>query len=439
MSASRDVTPDILVVPENPVRSACDCVVGDMHGNHEIFSTLMRERENPKDRIFVAGDLIDRGKGSAQLIRDIVRNNNDKTKGKIYCVRGNHEDMCVNAIDALMMLTHIQLYGHSKSELLIVLYILSKIAKTDPGLKIIFSDKIMSYFLNGACLMGKIAFNDYFEELNTDKDMSFAEKVEYLKKNTDVLERLSSIHGDLSVMQSAIRLHQVNGGQWLIDLYMEEFTDTTISATEDEDLDFSETSTIMLIKKYLDTLPYIIHVKGEVPFNIVHADMPINDVDMQKRIADGGWLTDDEKEYAMWARPLKGAEIRIKKMAGRNKYSILSMTGHTIDGSVRKETNTLNLDVAAYARNSTLVVKMPSCSVHIIVDNNDSRGMDAAIMKIADETQQHLKRQVTISKHREAMPGNQVKSARMFDESGGGKESMGVGSQNRGSLGKPGK
>lgn len=392
MSDSRKVTPDILVIPANAAPAASDCIVGDVHGNDEVFEAVMLDRKNPMDRIFVAGDLIDRGDDSAKLIRDIVSNNNDDTKGKIYCVRGNHEDMCINAMDALIMLTRIHLYAGNKEEFLINLHVLHEMSKTDSGLEIIFSDKVMNKFLHGTLLHAKKAFTEYFENIETSEKMNDEEKITYLQANTSVLNDLDTVYGDLAVLQSAVALHLVNGGRWLLDIYMQELSDAAISAAEGENVQFSDSSDIMLIMNYMKSLPYIIHVEGKVPFNVVHADMPINDVEMRKRITDGGWLTDDEKEYAMWARPLEDAEIKIKT-TGRDQYSILSFTGHTIDGSVRSETNTINLDVAAYARNSTIVVNMPSRDVQVIIDNDDPRGVNKTIMRIADEAQNHLDKQ----------------------------------------------
>jgi hypothetical protein len=392
MSESRKVTPVILVIPANTAPAAKDCIVGDVHGNCKVFEAVMLERKNPLDRIFVAGDLIDRGKGSVQIIRDIVSNNKEDTKGKIYCVRGNHEDMCLNAIKALIMLTHVHFYSFNKKKFLINLHVLHEMSKTDSGLEIIFSDKVIAAFLKNSILHAKKAFTEYFENIETSEKMNDEEKITYLQTKTNVLDDLDSVYGDLAVLQSSIALHLVNGGQWLLEIYMKELSDKTISAAEGENIKFSDSCDIMLIKNYMESLPYIIHVEGKVPFNIVHADMPINDVEMLKRITDGGWLTDDEKEYAMWARPHENAEIKIKT-TGRDEYSILTFSGHTIDGSVRRETNTINLDVAAYARNSTIVVKMPSCGVQVITDHNHPRKVNEAIIRIARETQNHLDRQ----------------------------------------------
>lgn len=60
-------------------------VIGDVHGNYKTLLALVEKL--PKDAILIfVGDLIDRGKESAKVVRFVRENNH-------LCVLGNHEEM----------------------------------------------------------------------------------------------------------------------------------------------------------------------------------------------------------------------------------------------------------------------------------------------------------------------------------------------------------
>jgi hypothetical protein len=115
---------------------------------------------------------------------------------------------------------------------------------------------------------------------------------------------------------------------------------------------------LLQIKQFINSLPYIIHVAGKSPFNIVHADMPLNDLEISHRCADRDFsLTNEQREYAVWAREGEGV---IFKDNGRDSHSIRTFVGHSIIAfglaSVLRPTNTINLDVATYRTNLCLMV-----------------------------------------------------------------------------------
>lgn len=413
MTSPRQQT-DILVLSANSAGNA-DYIIGDLHGNQPVFSALHESCQSAGDRIFCAGDLIDRGKGNVEIIRAIVENNKNPGKGKIYCVHGNHEDMCIDTIDALITLSQISLYARYNPEFVLNLYVLKKMAEQDAGLKIIFKHPVMKYFLNGPVLRGEMEFNNYFDGMDGADKMSYEEKISYLQNKTALLANANLLYGSISSMHDAITCHQANGGQWLVDLYLEEFTDTTISATEDQQLDFAESSAIAMISNFLKSLPYIIRVEGDIPFNVVHADMPMGDAELLRRVAAGEGLTEKEKEYAMWARAHKGAEIKIKGVTGRNLSCALTIVGHSIDGSVRVKTNTINIDVAAYERDCALVIKMPDCEAFILNGENQDAPVDDTVIAIGKAVQEQLEKQMQLKQKRESRVKKKV-SARLFKD-----------------------
>lgn len=67
-------------------------VLGDVHGCFHTLSNLYSEIKNLCSEIYSVGDLIDRGKYSYEVVQFCIENN-------IKPVRGNHEDMLLNAIE----------------------------------------------------------------------------------------------------------------------------------------------------------------------------------------------------------------------------------------------------------------------------------------------------------------------------------------------------
>lgn len=69
-------------------------VIGDVHGQFEGLMMLMDEI-SPKssDQVFFLGDLIDRGSQSAEVVSWVM-------KSGYACIKGNHEQMCLEAFNA---------------------------------------------------------------------------------------------------------------------------------------------------------------------------------------------------------------------------------------------------------------------------------------------------------------------------------------------------
>ena len=69
-------------------------VVGDLHG---CYSLLMQELEKvhfnfEKDLLICTGDLVDRGNENLECVSLV-------SQPWFYCVRGNHEEMCIKGRD----------------------------------------------------------------------------------------------------------------------------------------------------------------------------------------------------------------------------------------------------------------------------------------------------------------------------------------------------
>lgn len=76
--------------------------IGDVHGSYTKVANLLRhcmDHSGEHDARFVLlGDYIDRGKRSRDVIRFLI-DAQDTWPGKIICLKGNHEDMLLGAID----------------------------------------------------------------------------------------------------------------------------------------------------------------------------------------------------------------------------------------------------------------------------------------------------------------------------------------------------
>ena len=71
--------------------------VSDIHGQYELFIKLLHKiRFSENDKMYVLGDIIDKGPYSVKLIKYIMETPN------IHCIKGNHEHMLIGEYYALM-------------------------------------------------------------------------------------------------------------------------------------------------------------------------------------------------------------------------------------------------------------------------------------------------------------------------------------------------
>lgn len=73
-----------------------DLMTGDIHGHEDCLEKIITQHLKPHDRLFISGDLIDRGTKSLEVILQLM-----KHRDRVYCVLGNHE---VNFLDLLKLL-----------------------------------------------------------------------------------------------------------------------------------------------------------------------------------------------------------------------------------------------------------------------------------------------------------------------------------------------
>lgn len=78
----------ILVLPKNSVGN--DKLIGDVHGNGDLLAIVLAKISS-QDRLFIVGDLFDRGSNPLLVFRLLQQYSN------IYVARGNHEDLLLGA------------------------------------------------------------------------------------------------------------------------------------------------------------------------------------------------------------------------------------------------------------------------------------------------------------------------------------------------------
>jgi hypothetical protein len=287
---------DIICVEENV--NGRDFIIGDVHGNRRCLSAVLKKLRRG-DRLFLVGDLTDRGHDSYGVI-DLVVKNIDR----IFSVRGNHESECLEAIACLeaLALKNSQLFNSVRFKKFLD-------GRHSYNLKDLFAD-----------------FNWY----ERNKCATEYEKIEFDLEN-----------------------HRI----WLVDLFSYELRKGCLHVKKDH-IEYEPESKIKQIFDYMENLPYIIQVKGGSPFNVVHSDMPFDNATLLSRIQQGNLhLTEQEKAHAPWAR----GDSKSPFLEKTNTNGMITYVGHNIiEGTnlpiLRRDSMTVNLDVATYDTDTSLVV-----------------------------------------------------------------------------------
>lgn len=82
------------VIAKNNKNESNIYVCSDLHGNYNFYKAITRElKEN--DRLYVLGDVIDRGKDGIKILQDVIKR---KEKGQVEFLVGNHELMMVQSL-----------------------------------------------------------------------------------------------------------------------------------------------------------------------------------------------------------------------------------------------------------------------------------------------------------------------------------------------------
>ena len=84
--------------PDPPI-----CLVGDIHGRHDLFRSLLSqitaEPGAARVRLVTLGDMIDRGPASAAVLRDLHAFQTGDP-ARVICLMGNHERMLLDFLNA---------------------------------------------------------------------------------------------------------------------------------------------------------------------------------------------------------------------------------------------------------------------------------------------------------------------------------------------------
>ena len=73
-------------------------LISDMHGEKKIFDKLIKKLDFQVDKLYILGDVIDRGQQSMELL-DEVRGMMTSFPQNVYMIKGNHELFCEMYID----------------------------------------------------------------------------------------------------------------------------------------------------------------------------------------------------------------------------------------------------------------------------------------------------------------------------------------------------
>lgn len=66
----------------------------DLHGQYETYKAITKRLKN-KDKLYILGDVIDRGPGGIKILQDIMRR---KSRGQVEFLVGNHELMMIQSL-----------------------------------------------------------------------------------------------------------------------------------------------------------------------------------------------------------------------------------------------------------------------------------------------------------------------------------------------------
>jgi hypothetical protein len=328
--------PDIHVLPGNS--KGHDKIIGDVHGGLSTFK-LWLDGLGKNDRGFCVGDLVDRGEDSAGVVAAIIAHNQDPNKGSVRVVRGNHEAITLNCINELE----------------------NDITKLIGTMKLVATWE-----------------SPYIDIREVEAHKPWVNLYNNYVNDYPALEDLYNVSLESVVTNSTLLNGVANGGGWLINLFTEELSNGLIHFdARRNNVTYDEDSQVYIIKQYMQALPTIIHVEGNNPFNLVHADMPFNDIELQLRLKRNILMTDEEKTYAIWAREMKedqnSSDIYIRDN-GRTNASIPTAVGHNIVGgaatsALREDTNTIDLDVCSFMHKAILSINMSEGTSSWVGDN----------------------------------------------------------------------
>ena len=298
----------------------------------------------------IAGDLIDRGQDSdgnptTAKVLDMIIDENTRSIAaghgqKIYAVKGNHEELFLNAM--------------------------AEIQRNDS------SDEATECFLyNG----GDWLFAD---SIIRNECLSIIQNYRTIKEPTD----------DDTALYLAFMKPYLNQ---IKEAYRLQYTDPT-STTPHTLID-----KLTIYQQYMTDLPCILKVNDIDPLLVGHSQIALTDRAINEKCDSNKLtLTNQEKQSLLWTRPDKFSRLY------RTEKSIPVFCGHNIlqldasdeDGDepvipVREDTNHINLDGGAYLTKNILLVNFTQKTVDVIPGRGSVQ--NPTLVYHANEIQDHLK------------------------------------------------
>jgi hypothetical protein len=334
MKSQSSAPAEVSVLPRND--SGNDFVVSDPHGHLESLGRQIQSL-GERDRLFICGDLVDRGPDSLKLIQTLIQ---EKMNGKhIFCVRGNHEDMVLKVVKFAAFLRYVSdipdLDNLSlQQKRTIPLFLECLFGKGVPGTSsqhcyaLKQTQEIWTEFLS-KFKYGESGYNFF----------------DHFTRHASAAWRLISLNaGELSkydeCWHDCVQL-VLNGGKWLFDLSVMD---------------------VGLIERFMTGLPYVIRVEGE--FDVVHA-APLCEEALQCAI-DGASFTEAQIFYMTWARPPSFLSSPNIVHNGRSPGSLRVYVGHnslSSDDPLYAAMNLINLDAGTFDSGATFIVNHTQNSV----------------------------------------------------------------------------
>lgn len=289
---------DIVVMHANAVGH--DFVIGDIHGAKGALDAAL-QKLGPDDRLFIVGDLMDRGEDSMGVMQTVM---NDR---RIHVVRGNHEESFLQALKVINSLLN------DKPE----------------TLNDIESFYNFLIFLNNGGDAWIFKPEKTVSILSIPKRQKGEESLDYKKRIRALfLEKLKKQELEFQPIEALEAMRVYIDALPYIRVVGDIANRATASSTQTK------------------------------PFLVCHASMPMDDKKLIDKIERGDYtLNPNDKAYITWARPPRKEpreeDITIKDV-GRTLNSTLCFFGHTPivypsqSGNPVTNDNGLNLDFAAF-------------------------------------------------------------------------------------------
>jgi hypothetical protein len=321
---------DILVLEENTIGE--DYIIADLHGNAACLEGALAELKQG-DRLFIAGDLTDRGEKSIGVIK-LILNYQARHPDTLYVVKGNHE---VNNLECIQALA------------------------------------------------------DFFEDL--EKIPYSADDDSHLKSYASYFT--SKETNTLGVQQQDIQFCLIGGGYWLLQLFRHEMMTKDLFLTKVQSLGASDKSAISKYFNFVSEFPYIIYVKGKRPFTVVHAHMPFTHVTMKEMLAQG--ITELSEIEKFNAANMRTSEFKeFLEQFDCDDFTMPTYAGHTIINGINSfplhyASKTVVADVMAYQSGILLLINHTKFSCQYVGPNVFAIPlMEADYGKILEQVRSHL-------------------------------------------------